>query len=178
MVRTANDMPVAQPADDVFDFLADVKREPQWNPAVIAVEQTSTGPIGLGSYFRGTYKQIGVLESEITRYDRPRQLGFHTVGKLLQLDFTFQFDALGGGTLVRSAAEIEPKGWMWLLRPVIGPMMRHEFATCERMRKKALEGDRLASRDAAVVLGPTRPTGPSPGLAGGSTRTGPSGMDE
>jgi len=140
MIRVAKTMHIARPPEVVFDFLADASREGDWNETVIAIAKVSDGPVGRGARFSGTYKRIGLLASEITRYDRPRQLGFHSAGRRLHMDFTFDFAAEPGGTLVRALAEIHLHGPLRLLEPFMGRAMDREFSTREPAIKRALEG--------------------------------------
>src|SRR5205823_13108437 len=43
---------INRPVEEVFDFLADGRNEPQYNPHMLRAEQTSTGPVGPGTLFR------------------------------------------------------------------------------------------------------------------------------
>jgi hypothetical protein len=43
----------------VFDFCADERNEPRYNPRMTHAEQTSTGPIGLGSQFHAELRTMG-----------------------------------------------------------------------------------------------------------------------
>ena len=41
-----------RPPEAVFDFVADERNEPRFNPQMLRAEQLSPGPIGLGTRFR------------------------------------------------------------------------------------------------------------------------------
>ena len=140
MIRVAKTMHIARSPEVVFDFLADASREGEWNETVLTIAKVSEGPVGQGSRFRGTYKRIGQLDSTITAYDRPRQLGFHSEGRALTMDFAFRFAPEAGGTQVQALAEIRLRGPMRLLEPFMGGMMDREFSTREPAIKRALEG--------------------------------------
>src|SRR5690349_721290 len=123
MIRVAKTMHIARSPQEVFGFLADASREGEWNETVITIAKVSDGPVGQGTRFSGTYKRIGTLDSTITTYDRPRQLGFHSEGRSLHMDFTFSFAPEPGGTTVQAVAEIHMHGLMRLLEPFMGGAM-------------------------------------------------------
>ena len=77
MVRIEGELVIKRPVDEVFDFVADERNEPRYNPRMASVELVSTGPIGVGSRFRATNRSIGrtvEIVIEFTAYERPRRL--------------------------------------------------------------------------------------------------------
>ena len=52
MARIAGEMVINRPVDEVFDFVADERNEPRYNPTHRRVEKLSPGPIGRGTRFR------------------------------------------------------------------------------------------------------------------------------
>jgi hypothetical protein len=42
---------IAAPAGKVFDFVVDVRNEPQWNPQMLQVGMLTAEPIGVGTRF-------------------------------------------------------------------------------------------------------------------------------
>jgi hypothetical protein len=62
----------------VFDFVADERNEPRYNPRMLRVEKLSPGPVGLGSRFRAemrTRPRPMVMTTEFTGYQRPSRRG-------------------------------------------------------------------------------------------------------
>jgi Polyketide cyclase / dehydrase and lipid transport len=53
---------VARSPEEIFDFLADLRNAPKWEPNCQAVEKTSDGPIGKGTTFRAK-KRIAARQS-------------------------------------------------------------------------------------------------------------------
>jgi hypothetical protein len=43
-------------AEEVFDFVADERNEPCYNPRMLSVKQITDGPIGVGTRFRTELK--------------------------------------------------------------------------------------------------------------------------
>jgi uncharacterized protein YndB with AHSA1/START domain len=79
-VRVTTTTRIACPPEDVFDMLADLRNDTQWNSRVSRAELRSPEPIGLGSRFAivngGTAYDV-----TITTYDRPSRLVFEASGK-------------------------------------------------------------------------------------------------
>jgi uncharacterized protein YndB with AHSA1/START domain len=49
-----NTLTINAPADEVFAYLAQPENLPRWNYALDRTEQTSPGPIGVGTTYRQT----------------------------------------------------------------------------------------------------------------------------
>jgi uncharacterized protein YndB with AHSA1/START domain len=132
-VEAAMKLPVTQmtfdaPADEVFDFLADVENERGWNPELIEVRRCDADALGAGSEWDGTYKGMGVMHIRLDEYERPARLGFTTTGSRIDMQIAFTFTQDGSRTVARVDGEMEPKGVMRLLRPLMPPMMKRTFS--------------------------------------------------
>jgi uncharacterized membrane protein len=58
MAQVEGEIVIERPIEDVFDFVADERNEPRYNPQMISVEQLSDGPIGLGTQFRAEVRKV------------------------------------------------------------------------------------------------------------------------
>ena len=47
MARIEGEIAINRPVDEVFDFVADERNEPRYNPKIARVEKLSDGPIGV-----------------------------------------------------------------------------------------------------------------------------------
>lgn len=77
MVRIEGQIVIDRPVEEVFDFVADERNEPRYNPRMRRAEQISTGAIGVGTHFRAETASMGrtvEMVIEVTGYERPRQL--------------------------------------------------------------------------------------------------------
>jgi hypothetical protein len=70
VARAAHSITIARPREQVFDYIADARHQRRWNPVCKAMEQTTPGPIGVGTRFRGTFQGGGEMNVEITEYER------------------------------------------------------------------------------------------------------------
>jgi hypothetical protein len=140
-----------RPVEEVFDFLADIRNEVAWNPRVISLEKTSSGPIAAGTTFRGRYQGLGPLETELIEYERPARLGFRSIGPRMRLAGTFTLTATQHGASVVLVADLQPQGIFKLLEPLMAPMLKRQNAAAAARLKQALEQPRA------------RPMGAEPG---------------
>ena len=59
MVRVEGEIVIDRPAEEVFDFVADERNEPRYNPKMRRAEQISDGPIGVGTRFEAELVSMG-----------------------------------------------------------------------------------------------------------------------
>lgn len=137
---------INRPVEEVFDYVADVRNELQWNPTVISMEKVSADPVGLGTLFVGNYKQLGRAAIEIVEYERPRRLALRAGWK--RLAFTGTFDLRGDAheTEMRIHIEIEPSGFLRLLVPLMASKMRKDLLHHGELMTRALEQPQLSQR--------------------------------
>src|SRR5437764_594315 len=124
MIRVDKHNRLAQRPEAVFDFLADVPREPTWNPDVLAVRLTSVAPIGAGATFYEDVRGSGHVTVRITDFDRPHHIAFMVEGPRVSMTLRYDLEPDAGGTLVRTHAEVRPHGPLRLLGPIMVPSMR------------------------------------------------------
>jgi uncharacterized protein YndB with AHSA1/START domain len=74
------DIVVAVPPEEVFDKLADMRNELQWNDMVTEMRKATEGDIGRGTRFEGKMKRgVGPMHMEVVEYERPNQIRFAEV---------------------------------------------------------------------------------------------------
>jgi carbon monoxide dehydrogenase subunit G len=142
MVHIEGEIVIARPVEEVFDFVADERNEPRYNPRLLRVEQITAGFIGLGTLFRAeiasrrrTYEMI----IELTNYERPRRLGSSTHMSIMETRGTLDFFPVPEGTRLRWAWDVEPRGILKLMKPLVAGMGRRQEATIWAGLKRYLE---------------------------------------
>jgi uncharacterized protein YndB with AHSA1/START domain len=128
MAKLELDTHVAAATEELFDLLADPSNEVDWNPDTLEVHRVGDGSVEPGSQWRGRYKGMGTMDIALEEYDRPQRLVFRTTGDRMAMRFAFDFRPAGTETDLHVDADIEPKGAMRLMGPLMGPMMRRTFA--------------------------------------------------
>jgi hypothetical protein len=123
MATIEGQIQIGRPAEDVFDFVADSRNEPSFNPAMAGVELLTPLPIGRGARFRARMGRAGTpMVVELTEFDRPHRLGSRTTSSMMQTFGALTFTADGESTVMSWGWQVRPKGWMRLLGPLFGPL--------------------------------------------------------
>jgi carbon monoxide dehydrogenase subunit G len=137
-VRVTSTLQVACPPDQVFDMLADLRNETQWNDRVSSAELRSAEPIELGSHFE-IVNGGSRYEVTITTYERPSRLVLEASGNP-DLTIAYTFVPAGEGTRLDSDYDFRPRGALKVLLPLLSPVIRRDVprqqaslkALCER----------------------------------------------
>ena len=113
MARIVGEIIIGGPAEAVFDFVADQRNEPRYNPRMIRADKVSDGSVGKGTVFRSAARFMGrtaEMRSELTGYDRPGRLASRTTTEQADIGGTLTFDSVPGGTRMRWSWTVRPKG--------------------------------------------------------------------
>lgn len=126
------------PPERVFEVLADLRRETEWNSRVSRAELLSGEPVGLGSRFAivngGTSYDVTT-----TTFDQPSRLVFEAKGKP-DLTITYALAPTAGGTELGCELDFRPTGALKVLFFLLAPVIRRDApkqyaslkALCER----------------------------------------------
>jgi uncharacterized protein YndB with AHSA1/START domain len=126
------------PPERVFDLVADMRNETEWNSRVESAELRSAEPIEAGSKFAivngGTPYDV-----TITTYDRPSRLVFEARGNP-DLTISYALTPSRDGTHLESDFDFRPRGALKLLFLLLAPVVRRDVpkqyaslkALCER----------------------------------------------
>lgn len=141
MIRATWTQRIARPAEQVFDYVADLDHESDWNPDAANAVRTSAGAIGLGAVWEQDFRRAGHVVSMIDGYERPHRLSFHAESPQSEARVVFEFAAVDAATTdVSCRVEIALKGSQRLLEPLLRRRLRRRM---ERARgpglKRALE---------------------------------------
>ena len=129
MTFIEGEITIARPAAAVFDFAADQRNEPRYNTRMARAEKVTGGPVGKGTVFRSAVRAPGrptEIRSELTAYHRPAWLASRTTLAQAGIAGTLYFEPVPGGTRMRWAWVVRPKGASPLLTPVIGRIGRRQ----------------------------------------------------
>jgi uncharacterized protein YndB with AHSA1/START domain len=119
---------VDAPIEELFDLMADPETEVDWNPDAVEVQRIDQGAIGPGAEWRGRYKGMGSMRIKLDEYQRPHRLAFSIDGDRMDMHWTFTFAPEAAATRLGAEAQLQPKGAMRLMSPLLGPMMRRTFS--------------------------------------------------
>lgn len=142
MAQIEGEIVIERPIGEVFDFVADCRNEPRYNPRMTSIEQISEGDIGLGIRFRAEVVSGGrplSMVIELTTFDRPARLGSRTTMSGMVILGELTFEAVGETTRMRWAWDLKPSGALWLLTPLIVFMGRRQERDIWTSLKQCLE---------------------------------------
>ena len=125
MAHIEGDIVIKRPVDEVFDFVADERNEPRYNPRMLRAEKVTDGPIGEGTQFRAetaTRRGSAEMAIEITRYERPSRLESST--RLFEHGHRGSPDVRSGsgGNADAVGLDVRPRGVLKLMGPIISRM--------------------------------------------------------
>jgi hypothetical protein len=144
MIRIDGDIVINRPMEEVFDFVADERNEPLFNPQMSRAELISDGPIGVGTRFRAEMISMGrpvEMVIDFTGYERPRRLASSTHMSSMDVQYTLTFEPVPEGTRMRWSGGLEPRGILKLMGPMVASMGRRQEQRIWAGLKHLLEGE-------------------------------------
>ena len=109
-MRFINVIDVAQSLHVTFSFVSNFCNAPQWNYAVIKTEQTSEGPIDIGTTFRQQRKFLGKILDDsfiITEYKVDSIVTIKSIKAEYPFLISYSFEASDKGTLITNSFELK-----------------------------------------------------------------------
>ena len=142
MARIEGKIMISRPVEEVFDFVADERNEPRYNPRMRLVEQISEGPIGLRTRFRAELETMGrtmPMIVEFTGYERPWRLASLTRSSMMETAGALKFESVPGGTRMCWSWHVRPRGVLKLMAPIVGVIGRRQEQSIWGNLKRLLE---------------------------------------
>jgi uncharacterized protein YndB with AHSA1/START domain len=140
---------IDRPVEEVFDYVADERNEPLYNPQMTRADKVTPGAIGLGTRFQsvmtGTGREVE-MTIEFTEFDRPRRITERTHMTGMDISGALFFDPVESGTKMRWVWDLQPRGFYRFL----GPLVRRMGDRQERAVWTGLK--RVLEQPAATVL--------------------------
>ena len=130
MARMEASVVINRPVDEVFAYMADVRNWPQWNSGMLEGEQTSAGPVGVGTTFRGVNQFLGrrmEWTSEVTEYEPNRKMGQKITSGPMLIEQSLTFEPVEGGTRFTLVGEGETGGFFKLAEPIVNRTMQRQM---------------------------------------------------
>jgi uncharacterized membrane protein len=153
MIRIEGEIVINRPVDEVFDFVADARNEPLYNPQMLRSEKLTPGPIGLGTQFRDEIKSMGrpaEITIEIVGYERPRRLTDSIRMSTMDIRGGLTFDPVPAGTRMRWSWELTPRGVFKLLTPMVARIGRRQEQRIWGDLKRVMEAQAAPTSSAGV----------------------------
>jgi uncharacterized membrane protein len=138
---------IERPVADVFSYMNDIAREPEWQPQLREAEQLPPGPAAVGSRRRYASDFMGriVRNTYVIRIWEPnRRIVLETTpDSAVAATSEIRWEAVAGGTRVTMSVDGAPKGRLKLLpRRLVEAAFKRELETALARLKERLEDGR------------------------------------
>lgn len=143
MIRAGVQLDIARPAGEVFAYIDDIGRAPEWLSQCAEITQTTAGPKGVGTGLRYRYREggprQGTMDGEVIAYEPGRTLGMRFTDAMFDLEIGFDVTPAAAGAHVDHHVEIEPKGMAKLMAPMIRGAVQKQIEQDTATLKQRLE---------------------------------------
>jgi carbon monoxide dehydrogenase subunit G len=145
MVRFELTVEIARPVHEVWQYLTDPERVPEWQSSAVSSHQVSPGPMGVGTKLADERRFLGRRGRstvEVSEYEPERLFTLHGLSGPVRCTVRHRLTESDAGTRLEVEAEAEPGGLSRFVRPMIERAAEHELrGDFERLRR-SLEGSR------------------------------------
>ena len=141
-IREELSVVIDRPMEEVFAFATEPENEPLWQSTSLETEQTSGGPVGVGTTFRNTSKFLGRrIDStyEVTENEPPRRQCVRATSGPIPGSGCYLFEPAEGGTRFTQRFEAEIGGFFRLAEPLVGRAIRRQMDVDMATLKDLLE---------------------------------------
>src|SRR6266480_2875278 len=104
---------IDRPQAEVFAYLNELDRHPEWQEDLIGSKVVSEGPVGVGARATDTRKVPGgprEMTYEVTEHDPPRKSSWRVINGPVRSIGTVRVDPLDDGSRSRVSVEFDLKG--------------------------------------------------------------------
>ena len=122
MVR--NTITIDRPPDVVFDYVTNLEREQEWNPALKCVRKLTSAPLGAGTRYAVSFAGVGESIIEILRFERPTLWQSRSSSARLDVRFAGRISPVPHGSHVEVETELIPHGLLRVAGPLLEWRMR------------------------------------------------------
>jgi uncharacterized protein YndB with AHSA1/START domain len=141
VIRFEFSVDVNRPPSEVFAYITDADRLPEWQSS--AVEAQWQGEKARGTHIREVRKFLGrrmETDLEVTEYEPDRRFALKAVSGPVPFSVSQLLEPQNGGTRVTFVGEGEPGGFFRLAEPVVARVAERQFKNDFETMKDILEG--------------------------------------
>jgi hypothetical protein len=132
---------IKHPVDKAFAYTTDAKSWPKWQPFPEA-EQTSPGPMGVGSTTKGTIHMMSLSmkwTAKVTQYEPARKFGKNIKSGPITTEQHNTYESIGLGTKFTIMYDMKVGGLMKPFSPLVISSMRKALKKALNRLKDILE---------------------------------------
>jgi uncharacterized membrane protein len=142
MIRFEITEVVDRPAEEVFAYLTDPEKLPEWQSMVSESRQDSSGPMSVGTRVINVRNFLGrriESQAEVTAYESPRRFDLRVVSGPVPFQISHTLEPREATTIVNVKAQGEPGGFFKLAEPLVGRQAERQFKNDFATLKDLLE---------------------------------------
>jgi len=141
---------ILRPVRDVFDFITNPANNSKWQYGSLESAQISDGGIRVGTVFSSFGHFMGrriQSDFEVTEFETNKRYDFETISGPIQLQTSYNFEAVDCSTVVVVSSLINPGGFFKLMDPIVARVARKQFKENLTMLKELLETREILLKD-------------------------------
>jgi uncharacterized membrane protein len=141
MINFTNTIHINRPIEEVYAYLADLEHTPEWNWAITETKKTTSGPATIGTRYRQT-RSVPQPETEvleITALETDQHIEVHGTLARFPAHLSYHLHGTDSGTELTNTVELEPRGALRLVAPVLGSRIKRAVADNLGQLKRRLE---------------------------------------
>jgi uncharacterized protein YndB with AHSA1/START domain len=133
IIEVEQSVVIDRPLEEVFAFLTDLENWSLWQPDLRESEQTSRGPMDVGTTFRQALDVGGrriELFCEVTGHEKDEKLSFDYARNGLSFALSFYFEPVEeGGSRITGKGEGRMSGFSSLFEPIVDREVNEQIKT-------------------------------------------------
>lgn len=121
MIDFTNTVVVDRPVSEVYDYLSDLERVPEWNWAIAHTRRITPGPVGVGTRYRQT-RTVPRPATEmlaVTGLEPNRSIEIEGTLADLPARLRYDIEPLGEATAITNRVQLETSGALQLVSSVL-----------------------------------------------------------
>jgi uncharacterized membrane protein len=132
MINIEESIIIHRPIEEVFTYMTDLRNAPEWQSGLLEVQQTTEGPVGIGTTYLAVRRFLGrKMEStmEIIGYEPNSSLKWKTVSSPMPFTTAWHFKLTAEGAQV-----------IWTLEAEVGLFGLADRFVANSIRRDAVAG--------------------------------------
>ena len=142
MARIEESVEIKCPVDKVFAYTTEAKSWPKWQSILMEAEQTSQGPMCVGTTFKGTSRMMGLSmkwTAKVTEYEPNRKWAKNITCGSMIIEEHVTYDPIEGRIKFTIVYVMKVGGFLKLFSPMVVSSMRKETKKSLSNLKSILE---------------------------------------
>ncbi len=142
MARIEINLVISRPVEEVFAFVSNSENLPRWRSTSLEVKKTSTGPLGVGSTFKGRFTFLGRQfdgNLVVTAHEPNRVYVSKIAEGPFPLETGYTLEPVENGTHVTFVVEGAPGGFFKFAEPLVVSMAKRAYEADLHNLKEMLE---------------------------------------